>query len=242
MSKVASSHTVRLVEDGRQSNWASEPRLRPGAERAEELLATLALRRGSFHTLSSDLQMLILLRLAFQKSRVLEALIPSISFACSTWGGIHKKDSLRAGDPDNRASMTVLSDFKILHAEVDDSKEVGSEEVGYIFILIDRLIKHILADPGIPSEFCTAPRKNLAAELPPIPCGDWTTVKLSRNASDGSLSFQSAEKATLQGVEGIWHPVQVDYCDLIFTKCLTESVYEMAIIYNHPLSLSFRQS
>ncbi len=120
--------------------------------------------------------------------------------------------------------MTMGSDFKILHAQVGDS-----EDAGYIRILINGLVKYIRVDPGILSNFRTTPRNKLASELPPIPAGDWTTVKLSRNTSDGNLSFHSAEKATLPAVEGIWHPVQIDYCDLVFTKSFTDNVYEVAI-------------
>jgi hypothetical protein len=117
-----------------------------------------------------------------------------------------------------------MSSFKILHAQVDDS-----EDDGCIRILVNGLIKYIFVDPGTFPISHTTPRSRLAVELPPIPPGNWTTIRLIRNASDGALSFHSAESATLPAIEKLWHPMQIDYLDLTATRSFTYNVYEVTV-------------
>jgi hypothetical protein len=115
----------------------------------------------------------------------------------------------------------IMADFQVLHAQVDDL-----EETGYIRVLINGLVKYIFVEPGTFPDSRTIPRSKIAAELPETPPGSWTTIKLTRNARDGKLSFHSAESATLPGIKNLWHPVQIDYFDLVFTRSFTYNVYE----------------
>jgi hypothetical protein len=117
--------------------------------------------------------------------------------------------------------MPVLS---ILDARVHDS-----DRDGFIRILVSDIIKYIVVDSKtFPCSFTPA-RKKLLVELPDIPLGDWTTIRLTRNASDHVLSFHSAERVELPGIQTIWHSKQIDFLDLALTKSFTYHVYEATI-------------
>ena len=127
-------------------------------------------------------------------------------------------------------------DFEILDAVVNDS-----EDTGWIRILDKGLqvVKYIEVDPGVLSNFENTTYTELAAELPPIPPGDWTIIKMTLNKSNLELFFHSLEKATLLAIQGLWHPLQIDYFELTFTKSHTYNVYEATVRDGSKLSQSF---
>ncbi len=135
-------------------------------------------------------------------------------------------DLCRSVTSDSDMYEEMIAAYEILQARVDDSKENGC-----IRILTNNLIKYILVDPGTFTSYRTRspPRSKLKAELPAIPPGDWTTINLSRDPKDGALSFYGAKNGPLPGVERMWHPVQIDYFNLIFTRSFTYNVYEATI-------------
>lgn len=90
--------------------------------------------------------------------------------------------------------------------------------------LSNETIRYIVVDAGTFPYACTPSRRKLVAQFPELPLGDWTTIRLTRNASDKNLAFHSAEKVELPGVESIWHLRHIDYLDLMFQKSFTHNV------------------
>lgn len=110
----------------------------------------------------------------------------------------------------------------VLQASVDP------EAISEFRVLVDnKFVKYITIDAGLfgRDEMCFGP--SLISLLPPLPPGDWTTGRISRNLKTGEAHFSAVSKSHLQGITKNWHSTQVDHLELHEERKLRSNVYEV---------------
>ena len=118
-----------------------------------------------------------------------------------------------------------METFEILDIMVEDDIEEG-----YIRIKCKgNIIKYIIIDTNTLGYETPPARCTLAAKLPELPDGNWTTLHLSKNRKNNQLEFHSPEKVELTGIQNLWHPVKVNYFDLHHVKSVNFHVFEVTI-------------
>lgn len=96
-------------------------------------------------------------------------------------------------------------------------------------VLVDnKFVKYITIDAGLhdSDEMCFGP--SLISLLPPLPPGDWTKARISRDLKTGGTRFSAVSKTRLPGITKTWHPTRVDHLELREERKLRSGVYEVS--------------
>ncbi|UPX20130.1 uncharacterized protein EKO05_0010374 [Ascochyta rabiei] len=110
--------------------------------------------------------------------------------------------------------------IRVLQASVDPDGDSDFR------ILVNDSVKYITVDAGLfgLDEMCFGP--SLISLLPPLPPGEWTQARVSRDPVASIARFTVASETTLPGITSVWHPTRVNHLDLEFGTKLRSNVYE----------------
>ena len=123
--------------------------------------------------------------------------------------------------------------FEVLDVMVD-----SADSEGYIRLRCENdIIKYIVIKQNTFGYESPPARSKIAAQIPELPSGDWTTIQLSKNEIDGRLKLDAPERVELAKIENLWHPVKIDYFDLEF-ESINFDVFEVRMREEKPSSSS----
>ena len=131
-----------------------------------------------------------------------------------------------------------MATYKILDIMVD-----GEKSEGYIRISCkNNTIKYIIIDPNTLGYERPPARSKLAAQLPELPTGGWTTIRLSKMENNGRFELHSPARVKLASMQNLWHPVKVNFFDLDFIRSINTDVFEVTMRQGTPPSSSNLES
>ncbi|KAK3337777.1 hypothetical protein B0T19DRAFT_413497 [Cercophora scortea] len=122
---------------------------------------------------------------------------------------------------------TKNNNVQLLAAMVNTN---GQEDGDFRFLVDGTHVKYVTVAPAIlPKDHCTF-GPTILAGLPPFPEGDWNTGHVDFDIASGEPAFVRTEKATLQGVQTLWHPTRIDHLELRKLDCPRQNI----LIASHP--------
>ena len=125
-----------------------------------------------------------------------------------------------------------MEKFEILDIVVDAVDDDGCIRIK----CANNIIKYIVINQNTFRYEVPPARNTIAAQIPELPSGDWTMIRLRRNEINGRLQLNAPERVELASIENLWCPLKVDLFDLEL-KPISINVFEVKLRHGKaPLS------
>ena len=127
--------------------------------------------------------------------------------------------------------------LRLLQAEVDE----GGEASHLRFLHDNKHIKYVKIAAGLytADDMCFGP--TITSLLQPLlPPGAWNYGYMTKHPETGLPHFTEVSQKQLRSISSVWHPVTVDYLDLILGESLKPGVYDATCSrFNTPVVAKF---
>ena len=122
----------------------------------------------------------------------------------------------------NGANYANMVNFEVLDVMVDDIDDDGCIRIK----CENNIIKYIIINENTFGYMVPPARSTIASQIPELPSGEWTMIRLKRVEINGRLQFDAPERVELASVENLWCPLKVDLFDLEL-KPISINVFEV---------------